>query len=157
MVKMQKELCKRPAIGPLSGGEGEFEKAQYIKQKLEEAGFDSIEEYDAKDQKAKRGIRPNLVAKLRGKSAEKTIWIMTHMDVVPPGELKLWHTHPWEAIVKEGKIYGRGTEDNQQDLVASLYAVKAIKDLGIASPHDVGLVIVSDEEIGKASSASHTY
>jgi succinyl-diaminopimelate desuccinylase len=155
MVEMQKELCKRPAISPVSGGKGEIEKAQYIKRKLEEVGFDSIDEYDAKDPKAKKGIRPNLVAKLHGKSSEKTIWFMTHMDVVPPGDLKLWHTDPWKATVKEGKIYGRGTTDNQQDLVASLYVVKAIKDLGITPPYDVGLVIVSDEETGSKYGLSY--
>jgi succinyl-diaminopimelate desuccinylase len=155
MVEMQKELCKRPAISPVSGGEGEFEKAEYIKQKLEEVGFDSIEEHDAKDPKAKKGIRPNLVAKLHGKSSEKTIWFMTHMDVVPPGDLKLWQTDPWKAIVKEGKIYGRGTTDNQQDLVASVFTVKAIKDLGIVPPYDIGLAIVADEETGSKFGLSY--
>jgi len=155
MVEMQKELCARPAISPASGGEGEFDKAEYIKTRLNWMGFDSLKEYDAKDPKAKNGIRPNLVAKLKGGSSEKTIWMMTHMDVVPPGDLKAWHTDPYKAVVKEGKIYGRGTTDNQQDLVASIYAVKAIRDLGIVPPYDIGLAIVADEETGSKYGLSH--
>lgn len=154
MVEMQKELCSRPAISPESGGEGEYERAEYLKLKLKEIGLE-IEEYDAKDERAKMGIRPNLVAKLKGKSSEKTVWILTHMDVVPAGDLELWETDPFKAVVKNGKIYGRGTTDNQQDLVASIFAVKTLKALNIVPPYDVGLVLVSDEETGSKYGLSY--
>jgi len=50
---------------------------------------------------------------------------MAHIDVVPEGDLYLWDTNPWEAVVKDGKIYGRGTEDNQQGLVSSVFTLRA--------------------------------
>jgi succinyl-diaminopimelate desuccinylase len=59
------------------------------------------------------------------------------MDVVPPGDLNLWNTDHYKIEVKE-----RGTTDNQQDLVASIYALKAIKDLGITPPYDLGVVFI---------------
>jgi len=52
------------------------------------------------------------------------------------------------ACVKDGKIYGRGSEDNGQSLVASLYAVKALMNLGIRPKRTIILAFVSDEETG---------
>jgi succinyl-diaminopimelate desuccinylase len=73
---------------------------------------------------------------------------MTHLDVVPPGPEELWLTHPFIPVVREGKIYGRGVEDNQQELVASLYALKALRELKLPPQYDVGLIFVADEETG---------
>ncbi len=65
---------------------------------------------------------------LRGKNPSQTLWVMTHTDVVPAGDIKLWTTtQPFEPLVKEGKVYGRGSEDNMQSMVASIFAVKALK------------------------------
>jgi succinyl-diaminopimelate desuccinylase len=70
------------------------------------------------------------------------------MDIVPPGELKLWNNDPYKGYVKNGRIYGRGMEDNQQDLVASIYAAKAFFDEGILPSSSIGLAFVADEETG---------
>jgi succinyl-diaminopimelate desuccinylase len=97
---------------------------------------------------APSGYRPNILATFRGKSSAKTIWVMTHMDVVPPGELSLWRGDPFHPWVEAGKIYGRGVEDNQQDMVASIFAVKAFQAEGIKPNYDIGLALVADEETG---------
>jgi len=148
MINMQIKLCSIPAISPASGGVGEAEKAAVLLEFLKENGFDSIDLIKAPDLDTPAGYRPNLIAKYQGDSSEKTIWIMTHMDVVPPGELSLWQGDPFRAWVQGGRIYGRGVEDNQQDLVASLFAVKAFHDLGLRPRYDVGLALVADEEMG---------
>jgi len=155
MVRTQVDITAFPAISPKSGGEGEWDKAQYIESLLDEVGFDEVLEYNAPDPDAKKECRPNLIARVKGHNHDRTLWFMAHMDVVPPGDLKLWHTDPYKAVVKEGRIYGRGTEDNQQDLVASIYAIKAIRDAGVTPPHDVGLVIVADEETGSKYGLCH--
>jgi len=148
MIDMQIRLCAIPAISPASGGEGEAEKAELLMEYLNSTGFDSIDLIKAPDLDVSSGYRPNIIAKLKGESSEKTIWIMTHMDVVPAGEASLWKGDPFRAWVKGGRIYGRGVEDNQQDMVASLYSVKAFVDEGILPRYDVGLVLVADEETG---------
>ena len=66
-------------------------------------------------------------------------WVMTHMDVVPPGERSFWSADPYLAYEKEGRIFGRGTEDNQQDLVASIFAAKACIDEGISHSSTIRL------------------
>jgi len=141
MIKAQVDICALKAISPESGGEGEYEKAQYIKNLVSFA--DEIKEYDAKDERAKNGIRPNIVAKVYGKDRSKAIWIMSHMDVVPEGDRSLWNSDPFKAVVKDGKIYGRGVEDNQQAVVSSIFAAKAFKDLGIKPEYDINLLFVS--------------
>ncbi len=147
MVETLKGLIRIPAVHPNSGGEGEMKKANYLNELINGFGFDSIERYDAEG-------RPNIVARINGKT-DKTIWAVTHMDVVPAGDLKLWKTNPFEPVVKDAKIYGRGTEDNGQELVASLYAAKAVIDEKIKPENNICLAFVSDEETGSRYGITH--
>jgi succinyl-diaminopimelate desuccinylase len=148
MIDMQIKLSALPAIAPSSGGEGEGKKARFLLDYLSQNGFEDIQLIKAPDLDAPEGVRPNILARFRGRSRAKTIWIMTHMDIVPPGELSLWSGNPYKAWIEKGRIYGRGVEDNQQDLVASLYAVKAFQAEGLLPAYDVGIAIVADEETG---------
>ena len=148
MVDMQIKLCSIPAISPASSGEGEAKKAEVLLDFLKENGFQDIQVIKAPDLDAPSGYRPNLLAGYKGRSSAKTIWIMTHMDIVPPGELSLWQGNPFKAWIEGGRIYGRGVEDNQQDMVASLYAIKAFQAEKIKPNFDVGVVLVADEETG---------
>ncbi|MDH5770842.1 MAG: M20 family metallo-hydrolase [Candidatus Bathyarchaeota archaeon] len=149
MVQTLMELVRVPAIAPENGGEGELEKAEVLMRVLEETGFDRIERYDAKDGRVPSGVRPNIVAYYYGEDLENRLWIVTHMDVVPPGDSSLWTvTRPFEPVVKDGRVYGRGSEDNGQALVASIFAVKALRNLGVKPKRTVALAFVADEEQG---------
>ena len=148
MIDLQIKLCSIPAISPSSGGEGEAKKAEVLLNFLKEIGLIDIQVIKAPDMDAPSGYRPNILTLKKGKSPSRTVWIMTHMDVVPPGELSLWRGNPFKGWVEEGKIYGRGVEDNQQDMVASLFALKAFLDEGITPRYDVGIALVADEETG---------
>lgn len=78
---------------------------------------------------------------------EKQLDILAHLDVVPVTED--WTvTKPFEPLVKDGKIYGRGTADDKGPAVAALYAMRAIKESGIALKKNVRLILGSDEECG---------
>ena len=144
MVKVMCNLIRIKAISPDVGGEGELDKAEYIQSLLD--GFE-VERFDAEDKRAKGGIRPNIVAKIEGKE-DRMVWIVSHMDVVPEGDLALWQTPPFEPVIKDGKIYGRGAEDNNQAIVSSIFAGKTILKLGEKPKLGLGLVFVSDEETG---------
>ncbi|MCD6558536.1 MAG: M20/M25/M40 family metallo-hydrolase, partial [Palaeococcus sp.] len=109
MVKTLVELIKIPAISPEYGYEGEFDKAQKLLEIIKDWPFDKVERYDAPDERAKNGVRPNILAYYYGEQGEDSprLWILTHLDVVPPGEG--WTvTEPFKPVVKDGKIYGRG-------------------------------------------------
>lgn len=148
MIKLQIDLTAIPALSPENGGEGEYDKARFLMSYLRKNGFGDVVEIDAPDERVASGVRPTIVAKIPGKNPDKTVWLITHTDIVPPGELKLWDEDPYQAYVKDGKIFGRGTEDNQQDLVSSIFAVKAFLDDGITPESSIGLIFVADEETG---------
>jgi len=120
MVNTLMELIKVPAIGPDNGGEGEYDKAMKLLEIIKDWPFDKVERYDAPDPRAKNGVRPNILAYYYGEEGEKSsrLWILTHLDVVPPGDLSKWtETKPFEPMIKDGKVYGRGSEDNGQSMV----------------------------------------
>ena len=73
---------------------------------------------------------------------------MTHMDVVPPGDLSKWTGDPWVVRVSGDKIIGRGTEDNQQGMVSSLLAAKALNETGVTPEITYGVILCADEETG---------
>jgi succinyl-diaminopimelate desuccinylase len=148
MIQMQGKLTEIPAIAPESGGKGEWEKAKLIKSYMMEIGFDKIEEYNCPDPRTAEGTRPNLVGIIYGKDRSKTIWVMSHIDVVPEGDRSKWNSDPFKIKVEGDKVFGRGTEDNQQAIVTSLYSIKALRDLNITPKYNIGVIIVSDEETG---------
>ena len=148
MISMQFDLTAIPAISPDNGGDGEFNKAQLILKYLSVMNFPNVFQINAPDSRTSSGIRPNLVATIPGNNPRRTVWIMTHMDIVPPGELKLWDEDPFRCHLKDDRIYGRGTEDNQQDIVSSIFAAKAFLDEGIIPECTIRLAFVADEETG---------
>lgn len=148
LIEAQIELTRTKAIGPDSGGEGELDRSRLVKAWL---GFaDAIEEYHAPDSRAKEGLRPNLLARVFGKDRSRALWVVSHLDTVPEGDLSLWHRDPFKAYVKDGRVFGRGVEDNQQAIVCGLFAAKLIRDAGVLPETDVNLLFLSDEETGNA-------
>jgi len=156
MIQALMELIRIPAIAPENGGEGEKEKAEKLMKILEKMSFDKIERYDAKDDRVSSKKRPNIVAYILGENADEKLWIITHLDIVPPGEENLWTiTKPYEPRVKDGRIYGRGSEDNGHSMIASIFAIKALQTLKIKPKRTVALAFVADEEQGSTYGIQH--
>ena len=147
-IELEKILTSHKAMAPENGGEGELDKCEALQAFLISHGITKLERYDAPDARAKGGIRPNLVATIDGESDDYSVWVMAHLDVVPAGDLSLWNTDPWTVLEKDGKLYGRGVEDNQQGLVSAFAAAWAYTNLGIKPKHTVKLLFAADEEVG---------
>ena len=149
MIRLQKDLTAIPAMSPdYEDGEGEMKKAEFILNYLEKIGLTDIKRYDAPDDRVKEKKRPNFTIRLKGKDSSRKLWIMAHIDVVPPGDPEQWKGDPWKVRIEGDNMIGRGVEDNQQGLVSGLFAAKAFKDLGIQPEYDLMLIFVSDEETG---------
>lgn len=156
MVNALMELIRIPAVAPENGGQGEAVKAEKLEQLLREFGFDKIDHYDAPDKRVPSGKRPNIVAWLEGKNTTERLWIVSHLDIVPPGEESLWTvTKPYIPIVKNERVYGRGSEDNMHSVVASMFAAKAMIDLQIEPERTIALAFVADEEQGSTYGIQH--
>lgn len=155
IIDLQQALTSKVALGPENGGNGEHEKAKYLKGILERLEPDVVEEIKAPDERAHEGYRPNLIARWGGRPKGKTVWVLSHMDVVPPGDLSLWDGDPYQISISGDKIIGRGVEDNQHGIISSYLALKAIRDSGLRTDNSVGLVFVADEETGSKYGLEH--
>ncbi|OPJ54794.1 dipeptidase PepV [Alkalithermobacter paradoxus] len=77
---------------------------------------------------------------------DEMIGILGHLDVVPEGEIESWIYPPFDAVIDDGKIYGRGTQDDKAPTLAAIYAVKALMDLGFEFNKRVRFIFGTDEE-----------
>jgi succinyl-diaminopimelate desuccinylase len=147
-VELEREMCARPAVSPVSGGTGELDKALYIEDFLRKNGITDMVRIDAPLAEAKGGVRPNVIATIPGKNDEARFWLIGHLDVVPPGDLSLWSGDPWKLAVDGDVLTGRGVEDNQQGICSSIIAALAFVKNGIVPERTVKLLFVADEENG---------
>jgi len=85
---------------------------------------------------------------------ERQLDMLAHLDVVPVGDD--WTvTAPFVPVERDGMLYGRGTADDKGPAVAALYAMRAVKELGIPLHRSVRLILGTDEESGSADIAHY--
>lgn len=154
VIDLQRGMTAIPAIGPENNGEGEGKKALYLKDVLKQLGADEIIEINAPDSRVPEGFRPNLAAKIKGKS-KQTLWVIGHMDVVPVGELSLWDSPPFELRQDGDWLIGRGVEDNQQAIATALLAWKVLSDQKLRPDLSYGVLLAADEETHSAYGLSY--
>lgn len=77
-----------------------------------------------------------------------TVLIYGHYDVQPADPVELWHTPPFEAQVRDGNIYGRGTVDDKGQVLMHLAAIEAHLRTRGTLPVNVKVVVEGEEEIG---------
>lgn len=77
---------------------------------------------------------------------DSLIGILVHLDVVPPGSG--WETTPFSAVVKDGKLYGRGVIDDKGPAIAAIYAMKDLLDTGVKLNKRIRIIFGCQEESG---------
>lgn len=92
--------------------------------------------------------RYNVYARFKGSDKGASLMFNSHIDVMPADDVKEWTYPPFQPIILDGKMYGRGTADMKGGLMASAMAVQLLKDAGIELPGDVIITSVCDEEGG---------
>ena len=142
MIETTIEMIRIPALAPVNGGDGEGMKADYLMTKT--GGFDEVRRYDVPDKTDPFVKRSNIVAVKKGKKKD-TAWMVAHMDVVPTGDPELWENPPFDPIVKDGRIYGRGTEDDGQSVISSMFASRPFLEEELEGM-SIGMAWVADEE-----------
>jgi len=95
---------------------------------------------------ARQEGRPNVIAILGKNESGKRLLMPAHMDIVPAGEG--WDTDPFEAVEKDGMLFGRGTLDNKGPLASILLAAEVMKELGLDNEltGQLQIAALSDEE-----------
>lgn len=164
IVKTLTDLVAFPSIvksDPKEAGPGERDCQIYLRGRLDKLGFSTdlwdpdgpalYAKYEGRPGANKGRTfegRPNLGGVLKGTGGGRSIMLTGHIDVVPPGASDHWRTDPFEPVVKEGFVHGRGTVDMKGGVACMLMAVEILKELEIPLAGDVVFTTVVDEEIG---------
>lgn len=121
-------------------GRGVANALQWIADKARHDGFEVVE-YDG------------YVVEITYGNLPETVMVLGHADVVPEGDG--WTDHPFSGLVKGGRLYGRGTQDDKGPTLAAYYGMKLIKRLGLPLKRKLRLVVGGNEELG--SKCMHYY
>ena len=78
---------------------------------------------------------------------DETLGILAHVDVVSAGDEDEWTYPPYKATVADGFVWGRGSCDDKGPLLNCLYAMQAVKNLGLPMHKKVQLIIGTQEEV----------
>lgn len=144
-VAFTADLIRIPTVNP--PGEHYEDCARAIGTTLQQMGFD-LEYFAAegRPEHTSRYPRLNVVGARRGLSARPTVHLNGHFDVVPAGEG--WTVDPFGGLVRDGKIYGRGSCDMKAGIAAAAFAAEAIRRAGVPVPGTIEVSGTVDEESG---------
>jgi acetylornithine deacetylase len=87
--------------------------------------------------------RPNLIAKLPGRDGSRRLVFEAHTDTVYAGGMAI---PPFDPVISEGRLYGRGSCDTKAGLAAMVYAAVSLKRDGILPGCEIWVVAAADEE-----------
>lgn len=134
LVALARDLVRIPSHYP---GPGEAPVVEYLQGYLAARGFRLTV------QEAAPG-RPNLIADLG--DGEGGLILEGHTDVVVAGDEKAWRYPPFEGVVVDGRLYGRGSADMKAGLAAAIAAAEAVQKVWNRPPRTLRLAILADEE-----------
>ncbi|MBF4693285.1 dipeptidase PepV [Fusibacter ferrireducens] len=132
---IQIKSVKAPAQGDMPFGKGIQDALEYTLSLGDALGF-------------KTKNMENHVGYIEFGEGKEMVGILCHLDVVPEGDQ--WTYPPFSATIANDRIYGRGAIDDKGPAIASLYAMKALKDIGIEPKKRVRLILGTDEESGSS-------
>ena len=139
------ELVKIPTVNP--PGDAYTDCAHFLGTRLEKRGFEvGYHRAEGTPGDNDRYPRTNLVARLEGQASGPCVHFNGHLDVVMAG--KGWTENPFGAVVKEGRIYGRGTCDMKGGIAAAIIAMESLLEEGISFPGALEFSGTVDEETG---------
>jgi acetylornithine deacetylase/succinyl-diaminopimelate desuccinylase-like protein len=135
------ELLRIPSVSARSEHKQDMaDCAEAVRLRLLEAGADKAEIY------ATEG-HPVVYAEKIGDPAKPTVLVYGHYDVQPPDPLELWHSGPFEPVIKDGKIYARGSADDKGQFYMHVKAMEIMIRTGSLSTN-IKFIIEGEEEIG---------
>jgi succinyl-diaminopimelate desuccinylase len=152
IVEFTRDLVRIPTINP--PGEEYDACARLLGNQLAACGFDvAYVTADASEAHSARYPRVNVIGTRGGQTGGRGVHLNGHIDVVPPGQG--WTVDPFAAVVRDGRIIGRGVCDMKAGLAAAVYAAEALRRAGVDVP---GLLEISgtvDEESGGFAGVAH--
>jgi succinyl-diaminopimelate desuccinylase len=145
MVDFLRGITRIPTINP--PGEEYRAGAEFIGAKLKEFGYEC--QYvvaDGRPEHTPTHPRINVMGHMAGTGQGPRLHFNGHFDVVPVGQG--WTVDPFAGLIKDGKLYWRGTADQKAGIAASIFAIEAIRRSGIRLAGSVEQSGTVDEESG---------
>ncbi|SJZ77078.1 dipeptidase [Sediminibacterium ginsengisoli] len=141
------DLLRIPSVSARSEHKEDMLRcADAVKQRLLEAGADKAEIYPTAG-------HPIVYAEKNVDPSKPTILVYGHYDVQPPDPLELWHSGPFEPVIKDGKIFARGSCDDKGQFYMHVKALETLVNTG-ELPANVKFIIEGEEEIGSPNLAT---
>jgi acetylornithine deacetylase/succinyl-diaminopimelate desuccinylase-like protein len=135
------DLLRIPSVSADSRHKGDVrEAAEYVAQKLKEAGADNVQLMETKG-------HPIVYGEKMADSSKPIVLVYGHYDVQPPDPLDLWKTPPFEPTVRDGKIYARGACDDKGQFYMHIKAFEIMMEHNLLSCN-VKFMIEGEEEVG---------
>jgi len=145
LISFTQDLVRIPTINP--PGKDYIKCAELLGNRMAKSGFSlTYERAINSPGDSDRYPRHNVIARIEGQHSGPCIHFNGHLDVVVPG--RGWTVDPFEGLVQDGKIYGRGTCDMKGGLSAAVIAVEAILEENIHFPGAIEISGTVDEETG---------
>ncbi len=132
------DLIAQPSIS--TTGEGMAESVTLLSQLLDSSGLE-VQRFDSPGE-------PFLYAEMKSPAAKRTVLVYGHYDVQPPDPVELWTSPPFKPIVRDGKIYGRGSGDNKGQMYAQVKGAQAVLESLGELPINVKFLFEGEEEMG---------
>ena len=148
LIKLTKELVSIETVNP--PGKNYEEIVKFLELQCKRLGLKTrrsiVPASECKKHNAGDGSkRINLIASW-DTGSKKRLHINGHYDVVPA--IGKWDTDPFKPVVKNNRIYGRGTEDMKANIAATIMAIEALKKHSIKPGCNIELSFTPDEETG---------
>jgi succinyl-diaminopimelate desuccinylase len=145
LVELTRALIRFPTVNP--PGEAYRPCAEFIGDRLRARGF-TVDYVHAAGTPGdnERYPRINVIARRAGASPGPCVHFNSHIDVVQSGGG--WTLDPFAAVVKDGRVYGRGACDMKGGLAASIIAVEALIESAATLPGTLEISGTVDEESG---------
>ena len=141
------ELLRIPSISARSEHKDDMLAcAEAMKQKLIDAGVDKAEVY-------KTDGHPIVYGEKLIDASKPTVLVYGHYDVQPPEPLELWHSGPFEPVIKDGKLYARGSADDKGQVYMHVKALETMMATNSLSTN-IKFIIEGEEEIGSPNLAT---
>jgi succinyl-diaminopimelate desuccinylase len=152
IIQFTRDLVRIPTVNP-PGDEYEA-AARFLGDHLARHRFDV--EYviaDNSEAHSARYPRVNVIGARRGSSGRPGVHLNGHLDVVPPG--LGWTVDPFAAVIRDGRIIGRGVCDMKAGLAAAVFAAEALDRAGVDLPGALEISGTVDEESGGFAGVAH--
>lgn len=113
----------------------------------DEMAWDEVEIVDVSED----GDRPNVNGRLAGSGDGRNLLFNGHSDIVDvgPESLEAWTRDPWDPVVEDGVLYGRGSNDMKGPNTAMIWAAKAVMESGVELGGDLMMSVVVGEELNQ--------